>query len=261
MTLDGLDFQLDFRRVGPDSDTRSRNLREIVSANAHLSAVGIDGPLGPNCRTVNRYRSAEAILSRGLFQHRCKPAPTNPKNQNSQDFQRHTRKLASLVKQLQHDAHIVEAFPDAFLAVLLHDTDHKRIKHGRGKSDRYYVRAVEGGYLRKLIEKIAGVTPPDKYLETVEHHDNRAAFVCALTAMCEFKNRYVAVGDSIDGNITLPLTEVWGSSGDGSNSQTLWAQTVLQKNLCSVRKRPGKHRHLRQGEVIRNGSNWLEERA
>ena len=50
---------------------------ELIPKGTDTSTVGIDGPLACNLKRVNYYRAADVLLTRGSFQRRCKPGPTN----------------------------------------------------------------------------------------------------------------------------------------------------------------------------------------
>ena len=228
-----------------------------------LVGVGIDGPLARNLNKVNRYRSADALLSRGHFQRRGKPGPTN--SPTGRDLHAHATKLAMLVLNLQsegyfdlqdadhpdhiHEACILEVFPTSFLAVLLTDADHTAVadqyahsKVPRGmKSDKFWEKAIEMRALQCLVQTLTGFKPEG--LESIKDHDHRAAFICALAALCVAKNQYVAVGDPEDGHIVLPPI------------LQPWAEDSLRKNVGSVRKL-GKYSNHDMAQVILNGSLW-----
>ncbi|MBI4307176.1 MAG: hypothetical protein HY678_12735 [Chloroflexi bacterium] len=84
-------------------------------------------------------------------------------------------------------------------------------------------------------------------------HDEIAAYVCALTALCALAGRYVAVGDPLLGFIVLPSVEVWGRGEDGR--RVPWAEEALAANLTTVRE---DGRVSNGGEVVmwRDGRRW-----
>ena len=84
------------------------------------------------------------------------------------------------------------------------------------------------------------------------NHDQRAAFVCALAALCVTKGKYVAVGDTEDGHIILPPIEVWGRE---STSGDCWAEEVLHENIVSVRRNQKGYTNHEKAQVIRNGKH------
>ena len=100
---------------------------EPSAKDTSLAGVGIDGPLAHKLNKVNRYRSADALLSRGPFQKRCKPGQTD--SGTGKRLHEHATKLAELLLSLRddkyidlrdathpeliHEARILEVFPTA----------------------------------------------------------------------------------------------------------------------------------------------------
>ena len=256
------------RNTGTEESKRLEDLRELVPAGTRLSGVGIDGPLGSSLKLINRYRAADALLSRGAFQQRCKPGPTN--SPTGQRLHYHATKLANLILKLKnenylsladatqpdpiHRSRIVEVFPDAFLGVMLGETDFNQTGLSRGKSDRFWETAVCRDLLGRLITRLAPGTDLDEPLGSIRDHDHRAAFVCALAALCVTKNQYVAVGDYNDGSIVLPPCDVWGLN---SSSQNRWGEVVLRKNMASVRENRVQRQNHNQARAICNGRRWF----
>ena len=249
------------RNTHTKDSLRLAALRELVPDGVTLLGVGIDGPIAKNLEIVEHYRSADSLLSRGCFQSRGKPGPTN--SPTGQKLHQHATKLAEQVKgnftiaaadhpNPVHQARIVEAFPTAFLAFLLSDKDFP-VNPGRKKSDVFWDVAVGKGYLNGLIQRLAPSKTIYRCLDTITNHDHRAAFICALTALCVSKVQYVAAGDPEGGYIFLPPRQFWGS-GDNSAS---WAEDTIRKNLASVRGNPtAKIKNHRQAQVICNGNLW-----
>ena len=112
--------------VGIDEINRRTMIRKMTDART-LLGVGIDGPLVPGLQTTNKYRTAEALLSRGKFQRRGKPGPVN--GGSGPCLHRKATELAKLSLSLCdvsfathpysiHERAVVEAFPNAFLSVL-----------------------------------------------------------------------------------------------------------------------------------------------
>ena len=260
-------FQWQCRNTGTKDSQRKKSLQELLTDGANLTGVGIDGPLATNLQPINRYRVADALLSRGLFQSRCKPGATN--SRTGQDLHHHANALARLVMELGcinispashpgrvHYSAICEVFPTAFLAVLLSDVeiDARKKQFGRKKSDGYWELAVRQGSLLRLAQALAPQRRLDQSLGSIKNHDHRAAFVCALAALCLGKNRYVSVGDHEDGNIVLPPKDHWWVDG---TSQEKWAWETLRSNVESVsRNRRSCTNH--EIEVIRDGGKLLQ---
>ena len=271
ITLEHNHFKRHCLNTNGQKARRLADLRSLIPKGATISAVGIDGPLTTNFQLINRYRTADAFLSRGDFQFRCKPGNTN--SNTGQDLHRHATKLAKLVLELNdegylrvedavhpdriHQSRVVETFPNAFLGVLLSDALFKELGHiPRGeKSDRFWETSVhkdnEGneGILMRLIQHLGDQIRMDKPLGSITNHDHRAAFICALTGLCVARNEYVSVGDPEDGNICLPPFDVWGAGPEGGDRerQNRWGETTLRRNLASLHSK---------AVVFSNGEVW-----
>ncbi len=185
-----------------------------------------------------------------------------------------------------HRYRIVEAFPTAFLAFLLSEQSFPpREEMDREKSDIYWEIAVRHPFLIALTEHLDPECPPNLIRTLVEHlatrrhsylralierlapgrylarsleyiisHEHRAAFVCALTALCVHKQQYVAVGDPKYGDFILPPVEAWGS---GPNSQASWVESPLRERVRRVHGNMGEHPTHGKARVIRNGRQWI----
>ena len=269
-------FSWECRNSTTDNGERSADLRSLVRGNTTLTSIGIDGPLVPGLERVNCYRAAEALIARSILGERCRPGQTN--SPNGQILHDHATELATLVRAFVRagywnladarqcdpavcELRIVEAFPTAFLALLLADDDFGNLpdeEPGRELSDQYWEVAVNNGYLRKLVDHL---DPGVHFgpLGTIRNHDRRAAFVCALSAMCVARGRYVAVGAPGCGFIVLPPHEVWRADARGRAG---WAESALRANVDSVRRdngQPNPCPNFNQAQVIRNGQQWLPE--
>lgn len=235
---------MEFASATTDKSERFKVLRSLVPDRSTIAAVAIDGPLTKSLRLINRYRSAEAILSRGVFQRRGKPGQTN--SPMGQQLHRNATDLARQALDIVNDADgklnksnhlypihqlcLIEAFPNAFLAVLLPEVNIPPVH--RNASDRFWEVLIELGLLQSFL---SGLLPnrfgPD--LGKFHNHDKRAAIVCALTALSVSKHRFVAVGDPKDGFIVLPGREAWGRN---QSTHVSWAETVLRENVVSCRR-------------------------
>lgn len=202
----------------------ARDRAGILQDHSQFDAVAIDGPIvfGEEPPAA---RDCETILSRGAFSRRCKPGLSHF------GFGLPLRHAATTIarEMQEHVAakdKIVEAFPNAFLGVLLSDDDyHAMGKIERGnKSDVYYAHlAARHGFdaifdllgwrddaLRATMRDIATVT-------TRAAHDKRAALVCLLTAACALSGHAEYVGDEAGGFICLPPKPLWAD----------WARAAL----------------------------------
>ena len=76
------------------------------------------------------------------------------------------------------------------------------------RSDRYFWH-LDGHErpdrtLADFVECLVGVKEWREPVHSLTNHDDRAAFVCAVTAVCVACGEYTAVGDVEDGWIVLP---------------------------------------------------------
>jgi len=76
------------------------------------------------------------------------------------------------------------------------------------RSDRYFShldgRERPDRTLAELVEDLLGAKEWKEPVHSLTNHDDRAAFVCAITALCVARGEYTAVGDRRDGWIVLP---------------------------------------------------------
>ena len=263
------------RNSTTDDGERLEDLRSLIPCDAILNGVGIDGPLIRGLRLVNYYRAAESLLAGGpgnIFRDRCLPARTDDLRRG-RPLHCHATRLARMVLQpgiagyLElvdadhvdpfHQSRIVEAFPNAFLAFLLADEDFQNLPDGkpRGeKSDQYWEVAVTNGYLQALINHLApGVVY--NLLRSIRNHDRRAAFICAVSAMCVARNEYIAVGEPMLADIILPPLAVWGRNSN--NQPGRWPYPPLTNRVASVRRNPDNYPNHENARVICNGRQWM----
>lgn len=226
-----------FAKVGSSREDRVRAFREVVG-HLPVDAVAIDGPLAKGLQGVTHYRSAEALLTRGLFHRRGKPGQTS--SPTGRQLHCHATVIAQLILEHGsvanarhadpiHPRRIVEAFPNAFLAVMTPDNLVPQLK--RDASDKYWhVLVNDTDVLSGLLGELLPSTRLTLALREIGDHDERAALVCAMTALCVVTDRFVAVGDPVDGDIILPPLTSWGSAPDGR----VWAEVALKENLKSL---------------------------
>lgn len=198
------------RFTAADAD-RGDGLMLVMGAH-HLLAVAFDGPLRGDLEPIEVYRHAERKLSeRPIRDAIGKLAQSN--SGNGRLLNAATNACAQLVIEHGlvnaaahgHPIHrlaIAEAFPNSFLGLMLDDpAPHKG---GRGsRSDRYYVALTGDGTLERLVGHHLPGLRLEQSFQSVTNHDDRAALVCAITALGVACNDYTAVGDA-DGWIILP---------------------------------------------------------
>jgi hypothetical protein len=114
----------------------------------------------------------------------------------------------------------VEAFPTSFLGVLIENPSAISAHRGN-RSDLFYVHLDQSGGLLNLLHHLL----PGRTIrfDEIKDHDERAALVCALTALSVAAREYTAVGDD-DGWIVLPPRSLIRP----------WAWTMLLKNANGV---------------------------
>ncbi|MDE2907336.1 MAG: DUF429 domain-containing protein [Acidobacteriota bacterium] len=202
-----------------------------------LLAVAIDGPLRRGFEPIGRYRSAERILSRGELAKRIgKPGQSNSPNGRKLNEQANLAakavKRLCRIRQAGHDERIderavVEAFPTSFLGVMVRCPSGLS---GGARSDRYFShldgRQRPDRTLGGLVAGLLGARAWQEPVHALTNHDDRAAFVCAVTALCVACGEYTAVGDGEDGWIVLPPRRAFEE----------WARKAV---LANVRREKG----------------------
>jgi hypothetical protein len=234
------------RTASSRPEDRGAVLDALTSAtHEEVLAVGVDGPLLPDLVDRPTYRGAEALLTWGAFGKRGKPGAGNaghgPRlHQEATALARFVLARRSIGRARHaariHERAVIEAFPNLFLGVLCEDADYPRRPRQRRWTDALFplVHARVRGMLRALLPGRAVDASP-----AVSGHDNIAAFVCALTALCVVAGRYVAVGAHADGFIVLPPHGAWGPEP--------WAERALRTNVA-------RHGH---GVVYRDDMVWM----
>ncbi|QDZ12102.1 hypothetical protein [Devosia ginsengisoli] len=197
-----------FRASEPE---REQAIFKSVSGH-QITVAAFDGPLRRGFDIIGRYRTAERMLTRRLRPLIGKPGQSSAPigkslNHHSNECVRHVVTHGN-VQDAQHSVAIdskalVEAFPSSFLGLMIGDPVALAARRG-DRSDTFFRHLAAIGCLESLIEYCL----PGRQLSTdpndIVNHDDRAAFVCALTALCVAVGDFVAVGDDIDGWIVLP---------------------------------------------------------
>lgn len=175
------------------------------------TCISIDGPLVPHPKrlsriyqVINRYRDCERNLSGGIFQKRCKPGPTN--SPRGQALHRQATMVANALRVDHPAARIGEAFPNAFLGVMMPPAVFQRPIRRGIKSDVFWKFGVRNMILERLIKSLYG-NHAERLVgrwHKIDNHDERAAFVCALTARAHELGSAVVIPGNLDGEILLP---------------------------------------------------------
>jgi predicted RNase H-like nuclease len=221
-----------------DEINRQSRLRQIVGDKMIL-AVAIDGPLGPGLCKIHDYRTVEALLSRGKFQRRGKPGPTN--GGSGPRLHEEAMTLARLVLTVCdvnfaaypyaiHEKAVVEAFPNAFLAVLQSDKDFPSPEEvHRRWTDFLFPRTIQA--IRQMMNVLLPDHELDFDIKDITGHEQVASVLCALTAFCVAAGRCVVVGAANSGYIVLPPLLFWG---DSTHKGSRWAEEELRNNANSL---------------------------
>ena len=211
-------------------------IRNILRGECPTS-ISIDGPLVPSAngylqgfRLVNQYRGCEKKLSGGIFQKRCKPGSTN--TPRGQALHRQATYVANSLLMDHPESRIVEAFPNAFLGVMMPSTIFKQPIRRGIKSDVFWQVGIRRKILDRLISSLYGAysTRLSYHWRGIKNHDERAAFICALSARTSEVGNGVTVWGGDDGEFILPPAAFFQS----------WAINELDKRLALAPK----------------GSNW-----
>jgi predicted nuclease with RNAse H fold len=151
---------------------RDATLREL----RNMDVVAIDAPLLPPGTADMLPRYCERFFSRGLFQRRCKPGMSHVPG-TGRLLREHGRRAAEqllIARSFRHSIQplkrvlpavpIVEAFPNAFLGVVVPENDYVsavKIKRG-GKFDWLYERWIKRGLFRCVVVTVPPKSRPGK---------------------------------------------------------------------------------------------------
>ena len=225
----------------------SQDRAAVIRSDSRFDAVAIDGPILPKLADFKLKRHCESLLIGRGFQNRCKPGMSH--YGFGLDLRAATRPIADesclLTKtvskhfgdrQVRSSIPLVEAFPNAFLGVLLDDTDYEemgRVSRG-AKFDRIYERAVVTGRTAVLLDQlgwkcahVCGAIKNEASENGRAAHEKRAALVCLLTAACALAGEAEYVGDPAGGWICLPPKELWAR----------WAHQALEARKMKLERR------------------------
>ena len=229
-------------KAGTDREDRERVLASLWGGAARdVAAVAIDGPLRPGLEIdASSYRAAESVLSRGKFARRGKPGPTHAGSGPA--LHRAATELALLaLRTLRVGATdsgvgvvggyaVFEAFPNLFLGVLCDEVAYpQRPSRCRKWTDTMFP------LVRDKLERLMASVIPNRELAgrlDLEDHEERAALVCALTALCAAQGELVGVGSARDGFIVLPPLHHWGRSASGARP---WADVEIDRAIAVTR--------------------------
>ena len=215
---------------------RNQLEQRLREPNVTFMAAAVDGPV--LAADDDQLRACEHLFCFGLFGRRCRPGlshrgagiqfRTAGSEVAGQVFA-HTSNANLCVAFLRVlPCNVVEAFPNAFLAVCLPEEVHAktpRLRRGQ-RSDWLYERWVEQGTLKEVLAAIDLAWPEGaaQCFCGVTNHDERAAVICLLTAAVVASGSYVAVGEQVGGYFFLPPWKLWEA----------WAKIELDLQRCRL---------------------------
>lgn len=225
------------RRFRAIEHERKDTIKRVVDEH-DLLAVAIDGPLRPGFDEIGHYRSAERILTTKELRERI-GKPGQSSSPNGKKLNEQANQSALLVKKFcrvskaSHQVRIdkravVEAFPTTFLGVMVDRPE--VLQHPKQKSDRYFIHLAHHQRLDRFLELLPDDRRWTRAPSEIANHDDRAAFVCALTALCVAAGEFTAVGDEDDGWIILPPKRMFAD----------WAWKAVCEAAARNRSKEGK---------------------
>jgi hypothetical protein len=200
-----------------------------VAGGRRLEAAGFDGPLQPGFNMIGHYRAAEKMLTRRIGVKIGKPGQAHAPvgrllNKAANECVRAVLESCDIAPARHAVAidrkAVAEAFPSAFLGLMLEHPD-TIVTTRANRSDVYFQFLVLDGTLQRLVQHLLPGRVPCVRFQDVTNHDDRAALVCALTALCVAAGDFTAVGDA-DGWILLPplaFTSAWARADLQMNAQ------------------------------------------
>ncbi len=197
--------------------------RELLASQS-FDLIAIDGPLIPDGADPEIDRQCERRFLRRPFHNRCKPGLSHLGT--GRHLRRAAMETAEQVRPLITpnaairlrgpmgigSLPIVEAFPNAFLAVMLPDEcfSEPPLPRRRRRFDWLYDRAVSKDVFPRLLDHLGWDCPPllDR-LKDEPDHEKRAALICLLTAASAAIGKATAIGDETGGYLWMPPKQLW----------------------------------------------------
>lgn len=221
---------------------KKEDRRAVLSAllgRRKLAMAAIDGPLPPDFSPLHHHREAERALTLGIGREVGKPGAVNTPVGRKLCLAATTLAKELAARRCLARTHlpyrvtphaVIEAFPSAFLGVML-PTPFASTRARR--SDDYFV-ALAGTEAHGLLALLHRLLEGRQILGDViriKNHDERAAFVCALTALAAASGHYTAVGDR-DGYLYLPPP--------ANSEERAGLQPWAEKRLWTALRYPGR---------------------
>jgi hypothetical protein len=124
----------------------------------------------------------------------------------------------------------------------------------RDASDRYWEQLAKPGGLEILLRTLVEPCRFEMLPTTIAGHDERAALICALTAVAVTAESAVGVGDPEDGDIFLPPPTLWGNS---CSESLPWVESALRKNVDALPKLAVRKQRKWVGRVRLHDRYWF----
>lgn len=209
---------LSYSRATSEWSSRARVLGDCIA-----EVIAIDGPILKDIDYPKRL--CETVFSCGSFSHRCKPAFSHVPG-IGRKFRAAGKEAAGHLANLTHGQdttcafprvsegkNLIEAFPNAFLGVLLSNSCFKEmpmLKRGK-KFDWLYDQCCKSQIFRSVVDYVGlgNLQTVIAAIEANRDHEERAALVCLLTVAAVEVGRYTAVGDDEGGYFFLPPFVLW----------------------------------------------------
>jgi hypothetical protein len=196
---------------------------KLLADRGRYDIVAIDGPIVPVGYRRQKVRPVESLFCRGMFQKRCKPGMSHISGTGVR-LRDKTCKAAKILCAhvnetdisplfpLVRRGAIIEAFPNAFLAVCLSDKVFAGMPPlARGRKFDWLYDQWQG---EELATTLPGLIADERRLfatdlSTTKHHEHRAALICVLTGLIVLRGHYTAVGNAAAGWFFLPAWSFW----------------------------------------------------
>jgi hypothetical protein len=226
--------QLSLTRTGTTWESR----QSAIPSGFQPSVIALDGPLLPQGVDKLIRRHCELLFIHSPFHNRCKPGLSHwgrgleLRRATAEAFAQFGRILAGFASQrdelsILRGGPIVEAFPNAFLGVLMLEEElvcAPRLRRGR-RFDWLYEQLVTSGKLESTLSKCMEL--PDKVwrrLRSERDHELRAALICLLTAALAARGTATLIGEPTGGWFWLPpwpLWQAWAKQGFEKVARTM----------------------------------------
>ena len=181
-----------------------------VIGETQLLAAAFDGPFRGALDIIGFYRRAEWVLTRPEFRRRIgKPGQSSAPigkllNEHTNSCVQAALPRVGLAQHAGaiHRKAVVEAFPNSFIGLMLHQPE-AHSGQTTYPTAVYLVYLAGDGTLDRLLSLLLPGRLSEAQLAAITNHDDRAALICALTALGVAARAFVSVGDD-EGRIVLP---------------------------------------------------------